>query len=466
MNNTHSFRQRRQRGSRAILMALLIGPIATLPASAEPYQLVDLGVDVSPTDINNFGTIVGSRNTDSGSVAFRWLSGGQAEDIPGATVANAVNDADQVTGNTLTGTFLFDGTLREWDGYGGYGINEASQISGNMELNNPFRATPLPLDPAIYTPDNWDNLGIASVYSRGTRQGVYADLYVLDDINDAGFAVGSRRRTGLVGTSSILTTPAFDTLTYLPIPYGGNAKAINSLNMIVGATGSNSTTGEFSHAYLYDYSADSLLDLGTLNGGLTSSAADINESSQVVGTSWLVTQPTSLYDPTQYHAFLWENGGMIDLNTLIPADSGWILTSATAINDNGDIVGSGLQNGQLHGFLLTTDQTASSTADNPPVANPPVAMASSDVTTGRIPLTVNLSSEGSHDPDGSIASYSWDFGDGSDVVNEAHPAHEYSRRGTYIAVLTVTDEQGLTATTQVEIKARRSKRKREDRDRD
>jgi probable HAF family extracellular repeat protein len=454
MSNTHSIRQRWGYGRNAALLALLVGSVVTLPTSAGAYQLVDLGIDVAPTDINNGGTIVGSRQTATGSIAFRWLAGSQAEDIAGTTVANAVNEADQVTGTTLTGTFVFDGSLREWDGYSGFGINEAGQISGNKALNNPYRPTPLPLDPAIYTPDRWNNLGIATVYARGTRQGVYADLYVLDDINDAGFAIGSRRRYGLAGSSAILITPAFDAVTYLPIPNGGYAKAINSQNKVVGATGSNSTSGEYAHAYLYDYNAGNLLDLGTLNGGLTSSAADINESSQVVGTSWLVTQLTSLNDPTQYHAFLWENGLMTDLNTLIAADSGWILTAATAINDNGDIVGSGLLNGQVHAFLLTTDQ-----APPPPAAESPLAVASADVTSGKVPLTVAFSSTGSYDPDGTLAAYSWDFGDGSAVVHEANPSHTFTTAGTFIAVLTVTDGQGLSATAQVDITTRKSKGK-------
>ena len=455
MSNTHNFRQRHADSCKPLLLALLLGPAANLQASAGAYQLIDLGIDVSPTDINNLGTVVGSRKTDTGSIAFRWLSGGQAEDIPGATIANAVNEADQVTGNTLTGAFLFDGALRDWDGYGGYGINAAGQISGNKQLNNPYRPTPLPLDPAVYTPNKWENLGIATVYSRGTRQGVYADLYALNDLNDAGFAVGSRRRYGLAGSSSILTTPAFDAVTYLPIPYGGYATAINSQNMIVGTTGSSSTAGQYAHAYLYNYNAGSLLDLGTLNGGLTSSAADINEFNQVVGTSWLVTQLTSLYDPTQYHAFLWEDGGLTDLNTLIAADSGWILTAATAINENGDIVGSGLLNGQVHGFLLTTGQTPPA-----PAAEAPIATASADVTAGKVPLSVNFSSAGSYDPDGTIAGYTWDFGDGSAVANEANPSHEYTAPGTFIAVLTVTDGQGLTATAQVGITARKSRGRR------
>lgn len=451
-NNKDSFTNFLGRGSRRWLLALLVTPSTLIPASAESYELIDLGIDVSPADISNLGTVVGSRKTATGNIAFYMPSGGTLHDIPGATHAHAVNEAGQIAGTTLTGAFLFDGNLREWDGYGGYGINESGQISGNKELKNPYRATPLPLDPAIYTPNRWDNLGIATVYSRGTRQGVYADLYLLDDINDAGFAIGTRRRYGLTGSSPILTTPAFKAVTYLPVPYGGSARAINSQNLVVGATGSNSTTGEYAHAYLYDYNADSLHDLGTLHGGLTSSAADINELNQVVGTSWLVTQLTSLYDPTQYHAFLWENGTMSDLNDLLPAGSGWILTAATAINDSGDIVGTGLLNGQVHGFLLTSGQT-----QPPTPSQPPVAIVDVDVTTGRAPLTVNFDAGGSYDPDGTIAGYVWDFGDGSGVTGVASTSHLYTDPGTYIVALTVTDGQNMTATAQLEITVRKPK---------
>ena len=177
MNTSYRFRQHRERGPLAILLALLIGSITALPVSAEPRELIDLGIDVSPTDINNLGTIVGSRKTASGDVAFYRLANSIAVDIPGTTTANAVNDADQVAGNTLTGAFLYAGNLQEWDGYGGYGINESGQVSGNKTLDNPYRATPLPLDPAIYTPNKWDSLGIAQTYPRGTRLGATADRY-------------------------------------------------------------------------------------------------------------------------------------------------------------------------------------------------------------------------------------------------------------------------------------------------
>jgi hypothetical protein len=58
-------------------------------------------------------------------------------------------------------------------------------------------------------------------------------------------------------------------------------------------------------------------------------------------------------DQLGWHAFVYRNGQMFDLNNLIPANSGWVLTTATGINDTGHIVGSGALNGELVGFLLT-----------------------------------------------------------------------------------------------------------------
>ena len=44
---------------------------------------------------------------------------------------------------------------------------------------------------------------------------------------------------------------------------------------------------------------------------------------------------------------------MQDLNALIPANSGWVLQSANAINSAGQITGDGLYKGQDQAFLLT-----------------------------------------------------------------------------------------------------------------
>jgi len=83
----------------------------------------------------------------------------------------------------------------------------------------------------------------------------------------------------------------------------------------------------------------------------------------------------------------------------------------------------------------------------------PVAAASATPTSGIVPLTVSFSSAGSSDPDGSIASYSWNFGDGSAVSTAASPSHVYTQAGTFTAVLTVTDNRGGTGAAQVGITA-------------
>ncbi len=52
-------------------------------------------------------------------------------------------------------------------------------------------------------------------------------------------------------------------------------------------------------------------------------------------------------------AFLWENGSIVDLNTLIPPGSPLYLVYADHINDQGEIAGNGMDvNGNNHAFLL------------------------------------------------------------------------------------------------------------------
>jgi hypothetical protein len=50
---------------------------------------------------------------------------------------------------------------------------------------------------------------------------------------------------------------------------------------------------------------------------------------------------------------MWEKGEMIDLQTRIPADSGWTLLAALGINERGQISGFGIHDGQYRAFLLT-----------------------------------------------------------------------------------------------------------------
>jgi PKD repeat protein len=75
----------------------------------------------------------------------------------------------------------------------------------------------------------------------------------------------------------------------------------------------------------------------------------------------------------------------------------------------------------------------------------PNQLPTAAVTTSVNGLTVNADSVGSVDPDGTIASYSWNFGDGSPAVAGATASHTYSAGGTYTVTLTVVDDRGGTS---------------------
>ena len=64
---------------------------------------------------------------------------------------------------------------------------------------------------------------------------------------------------------------------------------------------------------------------------------------------------------------------------------------------------------------------------------------------GPAPLAVHFDGSGSHDPDGSIVSWAWNFGDGATGTGPSAD-HTYTTVGWTFASLTVTDDSGLTAT--------------------
>lgn len=108
----------------------------------------------------------------------------------------------------------------------------------------------------------------------------------------------------------------------------------------------------------------------------------------------------------------------------------------------------------VHTVTLTVsdDDEQSSTGNATiTVGSPPIAKFSATPTAGGSPLTVFFNASESTDPDGNIISYNWDFGDGTTGVGKT-VTHVYTNKGTRIATLTVTDNEGFTDSESVEIK--------------
>ncbi len=66
---------------------------------------------------------------------------------------------------------------------------------------------------------------------------------------------------------------------------------------------------------------------------------------------------------------------------------------------------------------------------------------------GAVGSPIGFSSSGSTDSDGSIASYLWDFGDGT-TSTQANPSKSYAATGSFTVSLTVTDNLGATGSAQ------------------
>lgn len=91
--------------------------------------------------------------------------------------------------------------------------------------------------------------------------------------------------------------------------------------------------------------------------------------------------------------------------------------------------GAGAASNELEGPFGPDDPCA----DN----QPPVANAGSDKS-GQVGQALSFNGGASYDPDGSIISYEWDFGDG-DTASGRNATHAYEAAGTYWVTLTVFD---------------------------
>jgi PKD repeat protein len=81
---------------------------------------------------------------------------------------------------------------------------------------------------------------------------------------------------------------------------------------------------------------------------------------------------------------------------------------------------------------------------------PPTPVISALPSAGAAPLSVTFDGSGSTDPDGTIATWAWSFGDGTSGSGPVI-THVYSAAGFYVATLTVTDNGGASNTTSASI---------------
>lgn len=91
-------------------------------------------------------------------------------------------------------------------------------------------------------------------------------------------------------------------------------------------------------------------------------------------------------------------------------------------------------------FSLLPDDIEGAVESN---TQPPLATATGPSAAIEEGGSASFSAAGSVDPNGSIVSYAWDFGDGTSGIGET-TTHVYAQDGSYVVRLTVTDNDGLT----------------------
>src|SRR5213595_2495963 len=101
-------------------------------------------------------------------------------------------------------------------------------------------------------------------------------------------------------------------------------------------------------------SGDQIHDLPLISGDSSGAATAINDNGQIVGISGICDQAVGRH--TAKHAVLWENGGVTDIGNL---GAQWWNTP-TAINQHGDVVGFAgdpafVEGNPLHAFIWTKD---------------------------------------------------------------------------------------------------------------
>jgi len=170
---------------------------------------------------------------------------------------------------------------------------------------------------------------------------------VPNDLNNRGQIVG----TSLVKGDAYLRAFLWQhgSLRDLGGSLGGKSTGANAINENGETVGSARLPGETTeHATLWRH-VGQMTDLGTVGSDPCSFAQGVNDEGQVVGDS----SPSDCVYFTISRAFLWEQGSIVDLNTLVPPNAPLYLKYAYTINNRGEIAVNGIDaNGIEQAALL------------------------------------------------------------------------------------------------------------------
>ncbi len=309
------------------------------------------GSDMDVTGLNNNGMVVGTQYTLDGEThAFVWDNayGLQLFETLGyESKGTAINDNNQVIGSYYGDEYpLSRGKGFIWSNAGGlteigtegwyethpqvinnsgvvYGAGESWQESRTMYKYDSVTGT-------------MQNIGVPQYLPSGR----YADFYA---VNDSGQATGNY--SAYSGYSSFYYD---DTRGFvrLYVPFHGDYEVstwdINNSGKVLGYYYDNEIGQEVGFI-LTDI--EPYPQMISISSGVGSTMPfDLNNLNQVVGG-----YTNEIYENT---AFLWENGTIVNLDALISDPSWTELTFAVAINDNGQMIGSGTKDGVYHGFFM------------------------------------------------------------------------------------------------------------------
>ncbi|MEG3844050.1 DUF3466 family protein [Microcoleus sp. herbarium14] len=315
----------------------ILGFTAVEPVSAASihtgfasYAITDLG-EGNASGINNLGQVVVGQK----GVGWIW-DNGQLTEVKDSTWAYQINSSGQVVGRYLSenwtdNAYVWENGQRTDLGYFGGISSLASDINDAGQIVGWFKTTQEKFNPFLW--QNGEMIDLGTLGFNGGAQG----------INNQGQVVGYSGLVFGVTHAFLWENGKMTDLGTLPGYNGSTAYDINDSGQAVGASANSITQQE--RATLW--SNGTKTDLGTL-GGNKSAAVDINNKGQVVGFG------NTTGNGGLAHGFIWEDGKMADVNSLIAADSGWFVQQINGINDLGQLVGQGINSatGKQHGFLL------------------------------------------------------------------------------------------------------------------